>query len=55
MPTHGYYAFVLAFSVTEPLNPVELRFQIESGAIEGRLLLRRVLMTRRPAGQRLIA
>ncbi len=55
MPTRGQYGFSLPFTISEPLDPVELRFQIESGAIEGRFLLRRVVMTRQasqiPASQ----
>ena len=45
MPPAGRYCFSLPFSISEPLQPVEMRFQIESGAIEGRFLLTKVVMT----------
>ena len=47
IPIMGHYCFSLSFTITEPLEPLELRFQIESGAIEGRFLLVRVIMGRR--------
>lgn len=49
MPAFGHYSFTLSFTMIEPTEPVELRFQIESGAIEGRLLLHRVVMAQTPA------
>ena len=45
MPSEGRYRLDIPFEVIEPLQPVELRFQIESGAIEGRFLLTKVVMT----------
>ena len=45
MPVEGRYCFVVTFEVVEPLDPVELRFQIQSGAIEGRFLLTKVVMS----------
>ena len=35
LPPHGTYTFQIGFEVTNPLEPVQLRFQILSGAIEG--------------------
>lgn len=48
LPGEGVFAFEMAFAVVEPLLPVEIRFQILSGAIEGRFFLRRVRIERAP-------
>ena len=48
MPPDGRYCLTIPFRVVEPLQPVELRFQIESGAIEGRFLLSKVVMSAAP-------
>ena len=44
LPLTGRYCFTVAFTVVEPLQPVEMRFQIESGPIEGRFLLTKAVM-----------
>jgi hypothetical protein len=39
LPARGTYTFQISFEITDPLEPVQLRFQILSGAIEGILTL----------------
>ena len=43
LPSKGVFSFELSFEVVEPLLPVEVRFELQRGAIEGKFLLRRVL------------
>ncbi len=42
LPAEGVFVFKIGFEILEPLLPVEIRFQILSGAIEGTFLLRKV-------------
>lgn len=42
MPTSGIFKFTMGFRVEDPFLPVELRFQIMTGAIEGKLMLHEV-------------
>jgi hypothetical protein len=42
LPSAGLFEFSLLFRVADPFLPVELRFQIMTGAIEGKLILRDV-------------
>jgi hypothetical protein len=35
LPVHGTYTFTIGFEIANPLEPVQLRFQTLSGAIEG--------------------
>lgn len=46
LPSHSVYQFELAFEVTEPLKPVEVRIAILLGAIEGKFMLRKVRIIR---------
>jgi hypothetical protein len=39
LPAEGTYTFDIGFEITNPLEPVQLRFQILSGAIEGVFIL----------------
>jgi len=39
LPAQGTYTFQIGFEITNPLEPVQLRFQILSGAIEGAFTL----------------
>jgi hypothetical protein len=47
LPRFGIYRFMLDFTVTNLRNPIEIRFRILKGAIEGRFSLRSVRLTRR--------
>jgi hypothetical protein len=47
LPPEGIFAFEIAFFCEEPFLPLQLRILLETGAIEGRLLLRRVRFARR--------
>lgn len=46
LPVSGVFGIDLAFKIVEPFDPVEVRSQILSGAIEGRLTLREVVFQR---------
>jgi hypothetical protein len=46
LPPQGTYTFEISFEVTNPLEPVQLRFQILSGAIEGVFTLNRTSLER---------
>ncbi len=35
LPAEGAYTFKIDFEIINPLEPVQLRFQIQAGAIEG--------------------
>lgn len=48
LPENGVFAFQLQFETSEPLLPIEVRFQLQSGAIEGQFLLRCVTIRRTP-------
>ncbi|MCI4677320.1 hypothetical protein K9U39_00075 [Rhodoblastus acidophilus] len=47
LPPAGLFAFHLDFEVTNPLAPVEIRIQVLTGCIEGRLALKHVQIDRR--------
>jgi len=49
LPVLGVFSFELAFQIVDPFVPVEIRSQIMSGAIEGRLAMREVAFRRPPA------
>ena len=49
LPKSGVFTFSIPFRVADPFLPVELRFQLLEGAIEGRLALRAVVFARREA------
>ncbi len=42
LPADGNYMFQISFTITDPLEPVQLRFQSLSGAIEGVINLDRI-------------
>ena len=46
LPETGVFEFSIPFQVEDPFLPVELRFQILTGAIEGKLMLQRVTFQR---------
>jgi hypothetical protein len=46
LPKLGAFALDMDFVIREPLMPVEVRLEIREGAIEGKLLLRGVQLTR---------
>lgn len=48
LAAEGAYAFDIAFETIDPLLPVELRFQLLRGSIEGQLTLLGVRLTRQP-------
>jgi hypothetical protein len=43
----GFFIFSISFRVTDPFLPIELRFQLLEGAIEGRLALRAASFVRK--------
>lgn len=45
LPEKGRYKFYISFAITDPLEPVQLRFQSLSGAIEGVISLDRITLT----------
>jgi hypothetical protein len=47
LPASGVFTFSISFRVTDPFLPVELRFQLLEGAIEGRLALRAASFVRK--------
>lgn len=49
LPVSGVFSFELSFQIVDPFVPVEIRSQIMSGAIEGRLAMREVVFRRVPA------
>lgn len=51
LPVDGVFEFDMEFEVVEPRRPVELRFQILEGAIEGRFALHEVRFERRDWGE----
>lgn len=46
LPADGVFSFEMAFEVLEPQLPIDVRFQILSGAIEGKFLMRSVSLRR---------
>jgi hypothetical protein len=46
LPAEGTYQFQVSFELADPIEPVQLRFQILSGAIEGVITLDRVELTK---------
>jgi hypothetical protein len=46
LPGNGVFAFEMQFETLDPLLPIEIRFQLQTGAIEGKFLLRRVTIRR---------
>ena len=46
LPPQGTYQFQILFDIADPLEPVQLRFQTLSGAIEGILTFNQVALTR---------
>ena len=46
LPVRGRYAVAMDFAVADPLRPVELRIRLATGAIEGSLDLRRLVVAR---------
>jgi hypothetical protein len=49
LPVSGVFSFELSFQIVDPFIAVEVRSQIMSGAIEGKLGLREVVFRRAPA------
>ena len=47
LPASGVFTFAIPFRVGDPFLPVELRFQLLEGAIEGRLALRSAVFSTR--------
>lgn len=50
LPPSGAYRFQIFFDIEDPLEPVQLRFQILSGAIEGAMTFNRVELRRGRSG-----
>jgi hypothetical protein len=46
LPAQGVYSCELAFAIWAPSNPVEIRLQLLTGAIEGMLMLRSIRLNR---------
>jgi hypothetical protein len=46
LPVDGVFSFEMAFEVLEPQMPIDVRFQLLDGAIEGKFLMRRVVVRR---------
>ena len=46
LPPQGVFGCAIAFEIRNPSDPVEIRMQLLTGAIEGALMLRRVHLTR---------
>ncbi|RBP08689.1 hypothetical protein DFR50_12476 [Roseiarcus fermentans] len=46
LPPQGVYSCEIPFEITVPANPVELRLQLLTGAIEGQLMLRGIHLRR---------
>jgi hypothetical protein len=46
MPSNGIYSFDLSFKISEPRHPVQIRFYITQGAIEGTFDLKHVKLRR---------
>ena len=46
LPAQGVYGCELAFDIRAPSNPVEIRLQLLTGAIEGMLILRSIRLSR---------
>ncbi len=46
LPAQGVYGCEIQFEIRDPSNPVEIRLQLLTGAIEGLLMLRSVHLTR---------
>jgi hypothetical protein len=44
MPTKGIFAFELAFAMSDPRHPVEIRLFTKRSAIEGLLLVRSLVV-----------
>jgi hypothetical protein len=47
LPIKGVFSFNIEFSIVEPRLPIEIRFYLKSGAIEGKFALRRAVIQRR--------
>jgi hypothetical protein len=54
LPVAGVFSFNIEFNITEPKSPIEIRFLLKSGAIEGRFALRQVVLRPVPAQSRKI-
>jgi hypothetical protein len=50
LPAQGVFTFEMAFTVTDPFRPLEIRFEILQGAIEGMFLLRQAELRRADSG-----
>ncbi len=46
LPAQGVYSCELAFDIRAPSNPIEIRLQLLTGAIEGMLMLRSIRLVR---------
>jgi hypothetical protein len=46
LPVQGVYGCELAFDILAPSNPIEIRMQLLTGAIEGMLMLRSIRLNR---------